>query len=99
MTKVASQGNAWNGTVTGAAGLSATVQLPNCRLVTVLGHVSGATTLTVEFSADGTNFYDSGVTNAPAGAADVGFSFDCAAPFVRLKSSASITATLTIAGS
>lgn len=99
MTQVNQQGNAWNGTVTGANGTSAAIQLNNCRLVTVLGHVSGATTLTAEWSADGINWYDSGTTNGPTGAQDVGFSFDAAANWVRLKSSSSVTATLTIAGS
>lgn len=93
------QGNLWNAAVVGIAGVSALVQINNCRVVTVFGHVSGATTLTVQFSVDGINFYDSGVTNAPAGAADVGFSFDCAAPYVRVKSSAAATITLNLAGS
>lgn len=94
------QGNLWAAAAaTGAGGLSAAVQLNNCRLATIFGHVSGATTLTVEFSIDGVNYYDSGITNAPAGNNDVGFSFDCAAPYVRVKSTNNVNATLNLAGS
>lgn len=100
MSQVNQQGNAWaNNAATGAGGVSSTVQLPQIRLVTVFGHVSGATTLTIEWSADGVNWYDSGSTIVAAGAADVGTSLDCAANWIRVKSSANVNATLTIAGS
>lgn len=93
-------GNGWNNAATGAGGTSGILDARDCRTVQVFGNVSAGTTLTIQLSQDGTNFYDATVP-APqvlGGAGNFAFTFDNAATFVRLKSSAGVTATITLAG-
>jgi uncharacterized protein YaiE (UPF0345 family) len=71
------------------------VQVWSAAIVTVLGHVSGACTITVMYSADGTNFY-AGPTITAAGAADIYLDLTTAAGYVALKSSANVTATVSV---
>lgn len=92
------EGNAWNNAATGAGGVSNAVDCQGSHTVTAFGHVSGATTLTVQFSQNGTTFYDTATTTAPVGAADFALSFSTGARWVRVKSSGAVTATATIAG-
>lgn len=92
------QANAWNNAASGAGGTSNSIDVQFCDQVSIFGHVSGATTLTVQLSQDNSNFYDSGFTNAPAGAADFGFTIQSGARYARLKSSNNVTITATITG-
>jgi hypothetical protein len=85
----------WAGVATGVGGFSASLDIGNAPFVTVFGSVSGAATVTLQVSADGVTFYDT--TSNQAATADVGFSATIAAKYVRLKSSANVTATIYIA--
>lgn len=89
-------GNAWTAATTGAGGFSAALDTLCAPFVTAFGAVSGATTITLQASQDGTNYYDTQVTQVLAGAADFAVSATVAARYVRLKSSASVTATATL---
>lgn len=93
---VGTQGNAWSAVAVGAGGTSAAIDTQNCSQLSVFGNVSGATTLTVQFSQDNVNFYDSGTTTAPS--ANFGINVSVGARYIRLKSSAAVTITATIAG-
>ena len=90
------QGNAWNAAATGAAGLSAPVHIGPYKNISVFGNTSGASTITVQLSQDGSTFYDSGSTISANG--NFGANYTVGAQHVRLKSSADVTATATIAG-
>lgn len=92
------EGNGWANVATGAGGFSGSCDLQWSPFVSVFGHVSGATTITVQVSQDGTTWYDSQSTQVLAGAADFCIHATIGARYVRLKSSANITATATLAG-
>lgn len=91
------EGNAWDGAGTGAGGNSAAVDVAGGSVVSIFGEVDGATDLSVWWSQDGTNFYQSGETISLAGAGDFGETFRVAAAFVRLQSSNDVIATATVA--
>lgn len=86
--------NLWNAAATGANGLSAIVRVFSAAVVAVFGNTSGASTLTLQYSADGTNFYDSGDTIAANG--DFGKTFTVGAGYLRVKSGSAVTATATL---
>jgi hypothetical protein len=92
---VGTQANAWSAASTGAGGTSTAVDCQYAAHVTVFGNTSGASTITIQFSQDNTNFYDSETTIAANG--NFGKSVTAGARYVRLKSSADVTATATIA--
>lgn len=88
--------NAWSAATTGANGTSTSLDTGGYPFVSAFGNSSGATTITVQYSQDDTNYYD-GATQVLGGAGNFRIDVTCAARFVRLKSSNSVTATATIA--
>lgn len=86
----------WNANVTGVNGVSTSVNLStkNIKNLTFMGNCNGATLLTVQFSSDGSNWYDSQYAYTLSASGDVGFNIPCCPNYVRLKSSASVTATM-----
>ncbi len=99
--QVGTHGNAWSAANVGANGNSAAVDLGGATIVSIFG-VNGATisTFTAQVSQDGTNWY--ATSNAAASVAASGafhFSFQTAARYVRVNSSAATNpVTVTIAG-
>lgn len=89
-------GSLWNANVTGINGVSTSVDLStkNIKNLTFMGNCNGATILTVQFSNDGSNWYDSQYAYTLSASGDVGFNIPCCPNYVRLKSSASVTATM-----
>lgn len=90
------QGNGWNNAAVAANGVSNAVNIPYQVFVTCFGHVSAATTLTLQISQDGTNFYDTAVTAAPSGAVDFYLGTNIGAAYIRLKTSNAVTITATL---
>jgi hypothetical protein len=88
----------WSGSATGAGGVSLAVDLSNKNIknITFMGNCNGATLLTVQFSSDGTTYYDSQYAFTLSAAGDVGFSLACCPNYVRVKSSNNVTASLYI---
>lgn len=94
---VGSHANAWNAAAVGAAGTSAAVDVSRTPFVSAFGNASAATTVTLQYSMDGVNFYD-GPAQTLGAAGNFRIDATCAAAWVRLKSSAAATITGTIAG-
>ncbi len=90
------QGNAWSAAAVGANGTSAVVDAWSCPYVSAFGNAGAATTLTLQYSLDGTNFY-AGPSVTLAGAGDFHIDATTAARYLRLLSSAAATITATIA--
>jgi uncharacterized protein YaiE (UPF0345 family) len=90
------QANAWSNATTGAGATSGALDTFNCPFVSAFGAVDGATTITLQYSQDGTHYYD-GPSQTLTGAGDFRIDVLCAARYVRLKSSANVTATATLA--
>jgi hypothetical protein len=86
----------WSGSATGAGGVSLAVDLSlkNIKNISFMGYSDGATILTVQFSSDGTNYYDSQYAFTLSASGDVGFSLACCPNYVRVKSSNNVTASL-----
>lgn len=98
---VGSHGNAWNNASTGASGQSNSVNCYGLGTITAFGNVAAATTIYLVFSANGTNWYTDDTKKAViAGGSGGDFAIhaDVGAQFVRLASSANVTATATIQG-
>lgn len=95
MNIVGLHANAWNNATTGANGKSAAIDLEDCNKVTAFGNTSGATTLTLEVSQDRTNWYAHPTTVAANG--NFAQTWEIASRYARLSSSASVTATATVA--
>lgn len=87
--------NAWDNAAT-ASGTSAVFDTHSSPYVSAFGISDGAVTITLQYSMDGTNFY-SGPSQVLAGAGDFRIDATCAARYVRLKSSAAVTVTATLA--
>lgn len=94
---VGDHANAWDNAATGAGGFSNSVDCRYTPFVSAFGHVSAATTIMMQLSQDNVNFYDA-ANMVLAGASDFDISRTVGARYVRLKSSANVTATATIAG-
>lgn len=90
--------NAWNAAAVAADGVSAVIDCQYQRTISAFGTVDAATTIKVQVSQDGTNFYDSGSEAVLAGAGDFHITLDTGARYVRLHSSAAATITATVAG-
>jgi hypothetical protein len=96
----------WNNVATGAAGKSTTFTAWGLRRIEFIGHVSAATTLSVEFSSDGATWYVATVGTALgqtpnvalAGASDFSLAVETGAPYVRLSSLNNVTATAVACG-
>lgn len=94
---VGSQGNMWNAAAVGAGGTSGTVNIINGQpLVSIYGNSSGATTITLYFSADLVHFYNTGITIAANG--DFALTLQIGAFYLRLASSSSCTITASATG-
>ena len=76
----------------GVNGLSSIVNMSNKNIsnVSLYGNVNNATVLTIQFSNDGTTFYDTQYTYNITAASDWGFSMLCSPYYFRLKSSADV---------
>lgn len=94
------QANLWNAAVTGAGGNSTAVGFASQHFAAVFGHVSAATTISLQYSADDINFYTV-AQSVLTGAGDFAFTnlIIPAGIVIRLQSSASVTATATVLGS
>jgi hypothetical protein len=88
----------WSGSATGAGGVSLAVDLSNKNIknITFMGNCNGSTLLTVQFSSDGTTYYDSQYAFTLSASGDVGFSLACCPNYTRVKSSNNVTASLYI---
>lgn len=91
-------GTLWSGSATGAGGVSLAVDLSlkNIKNITFMGNCNGATLLTVQFSSDGSTYYDSQYTFTLSASGDVGFSLACCPKYIKVKSSNNVTASLYI---
>jgi len=85
----------WSNNVTGVNGVSLVANLSNVvqTNLTIFGSVDGATNLVVQFSNDGTNFYDSQYSYVQSASGNWGFSINACPLYLRLKSTSSVTAT------
>lgn len=94
----AKHANAWDNVAVLVNGVSNIVKVgvSHYARVSVFGNSNGAGDIIVQYSQDGTNFYQV-ATKTLAGAGDFGFDLVCAGRFVRLKSSAAVTITATVA--
>lgn len=90
--------NAWDNVAVGIAGTSTVIDCQYQRTISAFGNVSAATTVKVQVSQDGINFYDSGSEQVLAGAGNFHITLDTGARYIRLHSSAAATITATIAG-
>jgi hypothetical protein len=88
--------NAWNATVVGANATSGAIDTLDAANVSAFGHVSAATTITVQVSEDNITFYDTGSTSVLGGASDFHISLTSGAKYVRLKTLNAVTVTATI---
>lgn len=89
------QGNAWSAAVVAINGTSAALDTQFAANCSAFGNTSAAATLTVQVSADGTNFYSTG-TNTGSVTGNFGINFTTAARHVRLISNAAATITATL---
>lgn len=89
------QANAWSNATTGANTNSNSLDIWGNPFVSAFGHVSGATTITLMYSQDNTNWY-AGPTVVLAGAADFKIDATTGARYVALQSTNSVTATATL---
>lgn len=94
---VGSQGNAWNAASVSANGTSTAIDCRYAPFVDVFGVMSSAGTIQFQVSQDGTNYYTiDSATRANAG--DFGIHVILGSRYARLKSSAAMVITATIAG-
>ena len=84
----------WSNNVTGVNGVSLILNLSNVNQsnLTIFGSVDGATNLIVQFSNDGTNFYDSQYSYVQSASGNWGFNITACPLYMRLKSTSSVTA-------
>lgn len=93
---VGTQDNAWASVSTGVNGVSASIDCQYTPFVTVFGTTNGATTITLQVSQDNITFIDAASTVlAIAGGFEM--SRTTGARYIRLKSSADVVASATIA--
>jgi hypothetical protein len=90
------QKKVWANVATGIGGFSSDLAISSSSQISAFGNLSGAATITVQYSADGVNYYD-GPTQVLAGAGDFRIDTFASCAHVRLKSSANVTATAWIA--
>jgi hypothetical protein len=89
-------GNAWSAAAVGSNGTSAVLDTWSCPYVSAFGNAGAATTLTLQYSMDGANFFN-GPSTTLAGASDFHVDATAAARYVRLLSSAAAAITATLA--
>lgn len=91
------QGNAWNNAATGAGGVSPAFRTSGGHNISASGDVSGATTIALDGSHDKINWQELD-TAVLAGAGEFNIEHVTAHGWVRLRSTAAVTATATITG-
>lgn len=100
-TMIGSHGNFWNNESTGVDTPSAIVDTQNYPHISIMGKLSGASTISVHVSANGTDFFlCEGLTtkiNAPSGST-VHIYFTAGARYYYLTSSNDIVATYSLTG-
>lgn len=88
-------GNCWENEATGVSGLSNVIELSSRPFVTFFGNVNGTTVITVEVSPDGSvavpEWFDSQIKWFLT-SGDFMRTIQLAAPYLRLRSSADVTA-------
>jgi len=89
-------GNAWDAAAVAANGTSAVLDTWSCPYVSAFGNAGAATTLTLQYSLDGSNFYAGPSVNL-SGASDFHIDATTAARYLRLLSSSAATITATLA--
>lgn len=94
---IGATGNAWNAVAVAAAGVSATIDTGGLANVCVFGSASAATTISVNVSADGSNWYPSNNSQALSAAGDFYLQFACGAQYIQLSSLDAATITATVA--
>ena len=94
---IGSTGNAWDAAAVAAAGVSATIDTAGLANVAVFGSASAATTIGVNVSADGTNWYPSSNSEALSDAGAFYLQFACGARYIQLSSLDAATITATVA--
>lgn len=93
---VGAHGNAWNAVAVLAAGVSNPIDIQNTAFTTVFGNSTVSSVITVQYSQDGTNWYNS-LANFTANG-DFGSNIgNVAARYVRLISASASTITATVA--
>jgi hypothetical protein len=76
---------------TGTDGVSNSVLINRNCILTIFGNISDTTNLTIQFSNDNENYYDSQYSITVSGSTDFGYSVPASSIFyVRLKSSANV---------
>lgn len=90
--------NAWSAAAVAAGGISASLDTQSTSTVSAFGNVNAATTITLQVSQNNTNWYDTGHSQVLAGSGDFALTVTIGARYVRLKSSAAVTITATLAG-
>lgn len=96
MNTAGSQGNAWNAAAVVLGGVSAAIDTGAKPYISIFGNASAATKITVQFSADNVNYYDSEVNYDLIGAGNFGSSSVIGARYIKLKSSVAATITATV---
>lgn len=93
----AKHANVWNAVAAGAGDASTNhVNLQHYQLLSAFGNANAATTISLQYSQDGTNWYTA-ATVVLAGAGDFCFDVNCCAKYARLKTSGAATITATMA--
>ena len=96
---VGTNGNAWNNDLTGVLGDSNPIDCQYVQNISMFGTSDGATTLSLYASQDNINYYDTGTFLTLGGGGDFYFnSTGYSARYARIRSSATVTVTLTLAG-
>ena len=84
----------WNNVPSGVGGFSSAVNLSDKKIfnMTFMGKSSGATLFTIQFSNDGTTYYDSQYSYNFTGAGSFGFNINGCPNYLRMKSSNDVIA-------
>lgn len=95
------KGNCWNNESTGANGWSKIVDVGHCPHISILGKLSGESTIEFHVSADGVEFNKCNQITGELPGAQVGVTefhvfHTVGARFMKLKSSNNVTATISI---
>jgi hypothetical protein len=92
---VGANGNMWSAAAVSISGTSAILDTTEARFCSAFGNTSAAATITVQYSADRTNFYSSSV-NTGAVTGNFGINWNNGARFIRLISNAAATITANV---
>lgn len=84
----------WDNVSTGAGGTSATHDCRDGPNVSFFGTVDGVTTLTSQLSNDDSNWYGDTNTYTTSASEDINMNITTGARYIRLRSSADVTATI-----